>query len=194
MSVPPEIQEIVVAYSERLYLSPMKAEDAPLFAKWFNDPLCFGHSRDMSYQTTLEEQARWIETTNRDPTMRVLSVYLRENDQLIGDGGFINLDSENKTGEIGFLIGETQLWRVGLGKELRWMLCKYGFETLGLHNILGEHFSSNPVSLHNALKTGARLVGTRRRAKLLDGQHIDVHYTDMLAHELIKPQAKAKPS
>lgn len=180
----------VVAQSERLYLSPMKVEDAPYFVKWFNDPLCFAHSRDMRFLTSLKEQSQWIEQTNQDPSMRVFSVYLSAEDLLIGDGGFIHIDDAHKSAEIGFLIGETQYWRVGLGKELRWLLCDYGFKTMGLHNILGEHFASNPISLQNALKTGAKLMGTRRQAKLLNGERIDIHYTDMLPHELIKPKPK----
>ena len=186
----PKEKNTVIAQSERLYLTFMTVEDAPAFAKWYNDPDCFGHSRDMAYQTTVEEQTRWIQATNQDPTMKVYSVYYLPDDCLIGDGGFMHFDVANRTAEIGYVIGEKQYWRMGLGKELRWLLCKFGFESLGLHNILGEHYATNPISLHNALKTGSRLIGTRRESRFINGKHIDVHYTDMLAHELIKPPLK----
>lgn len=188
----PKEKNIVIARSDRLYLSAMRVEDAPLYVKWFNDPDCFGHIRDMAYLTNLQEQQLWIQNTNSDPTQKVFSVFYIPDDQLIGDGGFIHIDPENKTAEIGFVIGEKQYWRMGLGKELRWLLCKYGFEEMGLHNILGEHFDTNPISLHNALKTGSKLIGTRRESKILNGKWIDVHYTDMLPQELIKPELKKK--
>jgi RimJ/RimL family protein N-acetyltransferase len=180
----------VAARSERLYLSPLNAEHAAAYMRWYNDPEIFGHIREMAYQTNLEEQRRWVEETNRDPTQKVFSVFYIPDDRLIGDGGFMHINWEDKKAEIGLVIGEKKYWNMGLGKELRWLLCQYGFEVLGFHNILGEHFANNPVSLQNALKTGAKIMGTRRESKLHYGVWLDTHYTDMLPHELIKPNKK----
>jgi len=185
----PKEKNPVAARSERLYLSPLSTEHAATYMKWYNDPEIFGHIRDMSYLTNLEEQRRWVEDTNRDPTQKVFSVFYIPDDCLIGDGGFMHLNWEDKKGEIGLVIGEKKYHRRGLGQELRWLLCQYGFEVLGLHNILGEHFSNNPVSLHNAFKTGAKLMGTRRESKFHEGAWIDTYYTDLLPHELVKPKS-----
>jgi RimJ/RimL family protein N-acetyltransferase len=160
--------------------------------KWYNDPEIFGHIRDMSYLTNLEEQRRWVEETNRDPTQKVFSVFYIPDDKLIGDGGFMHINWEDKKAEIGLVIGEKKYWKMGLGKELRWLICQYGFEVLGFHNILGEHFANNPVSLQNAFKTGAKLMGTRRESKFHEGVWLDTHYTDMLPHELIKPARSSR--
>ncbi len=186
----PKPKNIVLARSERLYLTAIKEEDAPIFAKWYNDPEVYGHLRDMGYQTTPEEQRAWIRQTASDPTLQVFSIYFIPDDQIIGDGGFKNINLEDRIAEIWLIIGEARYRGMGLGKEARWLLCKYGFETLNYHNILGEHYANNPISLSNALKTGAKLVGTRREARLHEGRRLDVHYTDMLRHELIQPPKK----
>jgi RimJ/RimL family protein N-acetyltransferase len=181
-------KNIVAAKGERLYLSPMKMEDAAQYARWQNDPQVYGQIRDMNETITVEDQSRWMLETLQDPAQRVFSIYYLPDDKMIGQGGFKNLDTYDKSGEVWLAIGETSYWRQGLGTEARWLLCKYGFEKLGLNNILGEHYATNPVSLHNAKKTGARVIGVRRRCKWVDGEFIDATYTDLLPHELIKPK------
>ncbi len=177
----------VLAQSERLYLTPLHLDHVPYFVKWFNDPGVFGYQRDMGYQTTPEEQMQWVLESQRNPTQRIFSIFYHPENQLIGDGGFINLDFENRKGEIGLVIGEKQYWDRGLGAESIFLLCQYGFEALKLHNIMAEHFSVNPKSLPLFQKLGFKLIGTRRQSHWLGGQMIDVHYSDLIPKELIEP-------
>jgi RimJ/RimL family protein N-acetyltransferase len=177
----------VIARSERLYLTTMKVEHVPSFVKWFNDAEVFGHIRDMTYGTTAEEQTRWVLETNRDPHQEVFSIFYIPDDHLIGDGGFININLEDRKAEIGIVLGEKQYWNRGLGTEAVYLLCRYGFEKLQLHNIMAEHYSINEKSVHLFEKVGFKIFGTRRQSRRLGGRMIDVHYSDLLPQELIKP-------
>jgi RimJ/RimL family protein N-acetyltransferase len=188
----PKSKNLVLAKSERLYLSPLKVEDAPYLVKWFNDPEVFGHLRDMSYQSNLEEQKNWVLEVNRDPAQKVFGIYYIPDDQLIGDGGFIHINQEDRKAEVGLVIGEKQYQGKGLGAEALWLLCHYGFEVLKFHNILGENYADNPVAINNAKKIGLRYFGTRRQSRRIGDKVLDVHYSDMLPHELIKPELKKK--
>ncbi|MCC7344226.1 MAG: GNAT family N-acetyltransferase [Deltaproteobacteria bacterium] len=188
----PKGKNPVLYRSERLYLSPLSVDHAEYFVKWFNDPEIFGHLRDMTYQTHLAEQIRWVEETNRDPTQRVFSIFYIPDDQLIGDGGFMHINWEDRKAEVGLAIGEKKYQGMGLGAEALWLLCKYGFEELKLHNILGENYADNPIAISNARKIGLRYFGTRRQSRRIGDKMIDVHYSDMLPHELIKPEWKPK--
>jgi len=183
----PKEKNIVVAKSERLYLTPLHPDHAPSFQKWYNDPEIFGHIRDMTYQTTLEEQRQWVHETQRDQNQRIFSIFYIPDDRLIGDGGLMHINWEDRKAEVGLVIGEKQYQGIGLGAEALWLLCHYGFEELKLHNIVGENYANNPIAIANAKKIGLRYFGTRRQSKWLNGEWIDVHYSDMLAHELIKP-------
>ncbi len=178
---------IILARSERLYLTPMKVDHAADFVRWFNDPEVFAQMRDMRHQTTLDEQVRWILDTNRDTTQEVFSIFFAPEDRLIGDGGFINIHYEDRKAEIGLVIGEKEFWNRGLGAEAIWMLCRYGFDRLNFNNIMAEHYSINKKSLHLFQKVGFKYMGTRRQSKWLAGQWIDVHYSDLLEPGLIKP-------
>jgi len=180
----------VLMLSDRLYLTPCREDHADKFCQWLNDPEVYGHLRDMSEVFRVEEVKLWISQIGPDPSQEVFALYYLPEDQLIGNGGFKHLNHQDKTGEIWIVLGEKNYWRQGLGTEARWLICKYGFEKLGLKNILGEHYEINPVSLHNAKKTGAKPMGTRRKSKWTGEKYVDVHYTDMLPEDLVKPEKK----
>lgn len=180
----------VLVKSERLYLSPMKIEDAAILAKWQNDPEIYGHIRDVRKKLTVEGQVQWIKNVQADPCQEILNVYYLPEDKLIGNGGIMHINWEDKKGEVGMAIAEKAYQGMGLGAEALWLFCHFGFEVLKLHNILGENYSNNPIAINNAKKVGLKYYGTRRESKWHDGKFIDVYYSDMLPHELIKPEIK----
>jgi Acetyltransferases, including N-acetylases of ribosomal proteins len=188
--MPKKPKNIVIARSTRLYLSDFGAQYAPQLQKWLHDPQVYGHLRDLSQTLTLEDQLYWIQLANKDPTLKVYSIYYIPDDRLIGYGGFKNINAEEQIAEIWRIIGEPEYQGRGLGTELYWLLCDHGFRELGFQNILAEHFSNNPASWETAMKCGAKRMGTRREARWLNGQWLDVHYTDILPEELVRPPLK----
>lgn len=180
----------VIARSPRLYLSDFGLSYAEALQKWLHDPKVYGHLRNLEEKLTLEDQIAWINFTARDPTLKVFSVHYIPDDRLIGFGGFKNINTEDQVAEVWRVIGETQYHGRGLGTELYWLFCDYGFKQLGFKNILAEHFANNLISMETAMKCGAKKMGLRREAKWLGGQWFDAIYTDLLPHELIKPAIK----
>ncbi len=182
----------VLIRSERLYLSPLLPYHAGALTKWFNDPAIFAHQREMNWMITIEQQRAWIEKINKDPTQRNFAIYYIPEDELIGYSSLIDMNPQDGTAEVGLAIGETQYQGKGLGAEALWLTCKYGFEELQLSNIMGENIDNNPIAIANAEKIGLKRYGTRRLAKKIGEKFYDVHYSDMLPHELIKPEIKKK--
>jgi len=188
----PKSKNIVLAKSERIYLTYLKEEDAPVLLKWFHDPSIFAHIRDMHYHSDLDEQARWVRQVNQDPAQKVFAVYYLADDRLIGDGGFVNINYEDRKAEVGLVIGEAEYHSRGLGTEMLWLMCKYGFEVLKLHNIIYESYAENEISLKTALKVGFKFMGKRRESRWLAGHFQDVNYSDLLVGDLLKPEWKPK--
>lgn len=180
-------KKTVLCRSPRLFLSPVELEYAPQMTQWYNDPKVYGHIRDMNEVITVQDQEAWIKTLRTSQVESVYAIFHISDDAFIGVGGFKNISMEDKFAEIWRVLGNTKYWGGGLGTELFQLLCLYGFETLGYQNILGEHYANNPASLASAKKAGATFMGTRRKARLLNGERWDIHYTDILPHELIKP-------
>ena len=188
-----EMKNPVLYRSERLYLSTVSEEYADDFVRWINDPEIFGHMRDMSYSTNLEEQKLGISQLLQDPTQRAFNIFYVPDDRLIGNGGFKNINWEDGRAELGMLIGEKKYQGMGLGTEACWLVCKYGFEEFKFHNILSEIYENNEISMQMVKKIGFHFVGTRRRSRRLADKMLDVQYFDLLPHELIKPEWKPKP-
>lgn len=188
--MPKKSKNIVLARSPRLYLSDFGTQYAPQLHKWLHDPKVYGHLRDFSQPLTLEDQVHWINQANRDPGLKVYSVYYIPDDRLIGYGGFKKIIAEDHIAEIWRIIGEPEYQGKGLGTELYWLLCHHGFNDLGFENIMAEHYANNPASWESAMKCGAKRMGTRREARWWNGQWLDMHYTDILPEELLKPPLK----
>jgi len=176
-----------VAFSHRVYLTHLTTMHTPAATRWFNDPDIWGHLRDITALTSAEQMEQWIQHVQKDDSFRLYAIYLKQGDVLIGYGGFTHFNEEDRTAEVGLTLGEKQYHGRGLGSECLWLLCKVGFEELKLHNILAENYADNPVAIHNARKVGFRFYGTRRQSRRIGSKVLDVHYSDMLPHELIAP-------
>ncbi len=174
----------VLIRTKRLYLSPISLSDAEVYHRWYHDPQIYGHLRDLSFYCSLEDYRAWLESLAGDEQQRIFSLYYLPEDKLIGNLGFKYIDFENRSAEMWWVIGESQYWGRGLGSEAYLLLARYGFAGLGFHSLVAEHNVENPASLKNALKGGARFLGTRRQCKWVQGQWIDAHYTDLLPQDL----------
>jgi RimJ/RimL family protein N-acetyltransferase len=181
----------ILARSERVALTPIGLEHAPLMVRWRNDPAIFGHIRGHIEKTDLPEQERWIASLAANPRDRVLIILLADSDEPIGYGGFMHLEPEDGTAEVGWAIGERERHGQGLGSESLWLFCRYGFEALGLHNIMAEHYADNLISARALARVGFRRYGTRRESRCIEGRRLNVHYSDLLRHELLDPRPSA---
>lgn len=191
---PKKIDLPVLASSKRLSLTPLHPNQALSFVKWFNDSEVFGLMRDMDRATNVEEQVQWILESGRDARQQIFAIYHRPDGELIGDGGFINVNFEDRKAEIGIVIGEKKYWGRGLGTEAIRLLCEYGFDRLRLHNIIAEHYAINPKSLHVFKKVGFQPFGTRLQSRWIGGRLIDVHYTQILPGGLRDDLTPPSPS
>ncbi len=173
--------------SSRLRLVEIEETHASLLMRWANDPVVSSHLHDTSYPTRLEDQLTWIKDVKQDPYQKIFMLEHIAHQKIVGYGGLMRLNGEDFTAEVGLAIGEKEYWKQGLGTESAWLLCRYGFRVLGLFNIQAEHYALNVASLRTFQKIGFRYYGTRRLARLLAGQRWDVHYSDILFHELLEP-------
>lgn len=164
---------------DRLYLSPINIEDAEIYTKWLNDKEIsdnLGSSRMIS----LEYEKEWIRK-NRDAYN--FAIVLRESDKLIGNCGFSNIDTINKTATLGIFIGDKDEQNKGYGREALKCLLDYGFNTLNLNNIMLTVFAYNERAIKTYKKIGFKTFGVRRASQYYDGKLYDVIYMDILKDE-----------
>ncbi|MBQ9071937.1 MAG: GNAT family N-acetyltransferase [Bacilli bacterium] len=167
---------------KRVYLSPMCVDDAPKYVKWMNDFEVTDGINGSQRVVTLESETEWIEKNNKDSNYQ-FAIVKQENDELIGNCGFNNLDTINGKATIGIFIGEEENRNKGYGSEALELLIGYGFDYLNLNNIMLEVFSFNEGAIACYKKIGFKEIGRRREAYIRKNIRYDDIYMDILRSE-----------
>jgi ribosomal-protein-alanine N-acetyltransferase len=95
-----------------------------------------------------------------------------ETGRLVGVVG-LHVDAEHRRAEIGYWIG-LPFWGRGFATEAALAVTDYGFETLELERIFGQHFAENPGSGRVLEKAGFSYEGLLRGHVLKWGERKDV--------------------
>ncbi len=98
-------------------------------------------------------------------------------------GGAKLADIAGRTATFAIAIGEKECWRKGCGTEATRLVLDYGFNALGLHNILLTVHSYNERGRRAYRRAGFREIGRRREVIDRGGRLHDLVYMDCLATE-----------
>lgn len=167
---------------ERIYLSPMCVEDAEKYVEWFCDFKLTDGTGKSACLMNVEAEREWIEEKLKNQDLQFAIVSL-ENDELIGQCGFNEINYQNRTGTVGILIGEEKNRSNGYGAEALKLLLDYGFRYLNLNNVMLTVKSFNERAINCYKKVGFREFGRRRESYFLNGKYYDDVYMDILAEE-----------
>lgn len=166
---------------ERLYLSPMNADDTEIYTKWLNDPAVSVNLGNYGMMISLFSERKALEDMVSGG--QNFAMVLHEGDTLIGNISLMDVDHLNRKATAGLFIGEAEHRGKGYGTEALRLLLSYGFRTLNLHNIMLRVFSDNLQGIACYKKAGFREFGRRREAKFKNGSYVDEVYMEILDTE-----------
>ena len=109
----------------------------------------YAEVRSNSFQyflLNMTDQKKWFDRISRQGADRIMFVITNKKMLPVGVCGLINLDFENKSGEIAIMLDEKNR-KKNFGSESLRLLVKYGFEQLRLHRIVAEVFEFNDASI-----------------------------------------------
>lgn len=167
---------------KKVYLSPMCLDDAYKYVKWMNDSKVTDGLNGNQNLITLESEKEWIEKNNRNGNFQ-FAIVKQDNDELIGNCGFNELDTINRKATIGIFIGEEENRGKGYGYEALTLLISYGFDYLNLNSIMLSVYSFNENAIACYKKVGFKEIGRRREAYLMKNKRYDDIYMDILREE-----------
>ncbi len=163
----------------RLQFVPVEREKHfELQYRWFNNPA-------VTQWTDIEEFP--LSPKGVDTYLNNIELY-HENPSTILfaveklDGTFIGLCDirdihyRNQYGEIGYIIGDTNQWGQGYGKEIVGMLIKYAFDMLNLRTLTAKVLSPNLASMKILEKHGFSKCGHIPSYIWRRGEYRDVFY------------------
>ena len=166
---------------DRLYLSPVSADDAETYVKWMNDKAVTDYFHQHSRVVASKNELKWLFEPGSD--IQRYAMVLLDGDVMIGCISLQNIDHLDRNAFIGIFIGEEEHRSKGYGAEAIRLLLDYGFKTMNLNNIMLSVDADNFAGVACYKKAGFREAGRRREWVFKNGKYIDVIYMDILARE-----------
>lgn len=106
-----------------------------------------------------------------------------ENNELIGNMGFNNINELHKTAVLGIMLANEKYQHKGYGTEAMNLLLDYGFSLLNLKNISLNVFEYNEIAYNLYKKVGFKEIGRMRKAVELGGKRYAIILMDILHEE-----------
>lgn len=170
---------------DRLFLSPKGTSEEELekFTEWMNDFQITDYVGRSSQVFTLDIEKEWLEKASKDNKNKLFNIVELNNNKLIGTIGLENINSAQRSAELGIFIGDSEFRGSGYGTEAIKLLLEYGFKYLNLHSIRLSLISINERAHKCYLKCGFKDVGYNRDRFFVNGKYYDMLHMDILENE-----------
>ena len=161
--------------TDRLILRPMRMSDAKDVYAYARDPEVSRHVL-WSAHTSLSQSRAFLRSAIRqyrrgEPGS--FAIVLKASGRMIGTVGFMWIDREYKSAEVGYSLGRAY-WNRGIMTEALRAVVAYGFDQLGLNRVEAQHETDNPASGRVMAHVGMQYEGTLRQRVKNKGKFVDV--------------------
>lgn len=167
---------------ERIYLSPINMEDIEQYTKWINDSGISDNLGNSSQLYTPEKEKEALEGMVK--TGYNFAIIRFEDNQLLGNISFFDINQINRSAQCGLFIGEKENRNKGYGQEALKLLLSYGFDTLNLNNVMLKVFAFNKAAIACYKQVGFKIIGERRNAYFIGGEYHNEIFMDILTGDL----------
>ncbi len=115
------------------------------------------------------------------------AIVSKEDSHMIGTIGFTRIDTQNRVGEIGYVINPKYAGH-GFATEAGRLVLKFGFEKLGLNRIEARYMVENTASRRVMEKIGMTYEGTARSLMFVKGKYRDISICAITRDDYLSPQ------
>jgi RimJ/RimL family protein N-acetyltransferase len=181
--MPERAEPVLNVQGDLVALGPLRRELLELYARWANDFEAMSMVGSIVRPLTLDDEQAWYERIVGDEHLARFTIYVRDGLRPIGTTSLYAIHHANRTATFGIMIGERDCWGRGYGTEATRLVLDYGFNVLGLHNIMLGVRSWNVRGIRAYRRAGFKEIGRRRQAIRLGGRVYDEVLMDCLASE-----------
>ena len=148
----------------RPFEDPLTEEEIDRIYRWSSDESVLRWSGGAPTELTREEFGSRLRTDHKsESSNRRPFLILTRSGVLIGRVGIFGIDWVQKQGELGIVIGESEYWGKGYGRDTIHTLLRHMFETTSLDSINLFTFEDNFRAQRCFAACGFKPVGTGRR-------------------------------
>jgi RimJ/RimL family protein N-acetyltransferase len=174
--------------SPRLWFRSPEQADVPRITRWINDPAVRKHLATRVFPLSQHAEEEWVRRVTSNPTQAAADAVVLLFGPLgtetpIGSTGFHSLNWIVRRAEWGILIGETEHWNQGYGREVARRMLQYAFQELNLNRVELRVNSANAAGIKAYEAAGFRREGVLRQAAWVDGRHEDILIMSVLRQE-----------
>ena len=135
-------------------------EDLQQRVDWMNNPLVY-KSMHFNVPVLIDRTIEWY-NRNQQREDRVDCAFYDEAGEIVAFGGITSINKEVGKGETYIFTNPDALHR-GIGTRAMRLLCKYGFETVGLNKLYAYTNEDNAASIGLHKKVGYEIEGHLRQ-------------------------------
>ena len=171
--------------SKRLILRSYEDGDISDLVEGLNNIEVAKWMAGVPFPYTEKDAKDFIERTkNNDENSKIeLAIVLKENNELVGNIGFNNVDLIHRSAALNIIIGEEEKRGQGYGKEAIKLLLEYGFNNLNLNNVMLKVYSFNRGAIKMYESLGFKKFGTRHNSYYFKGKFYDEIQMEILKEE-----------
>lgn len=161
--------------TERLILRPMRISDARDLYEYARDPEVSRHVLWDAHQSVFQSRQflRAAIRQYRKGLPGSFAIALKESDRMIGTIGFMWVNVDHKSAEVGYSLSR-DYWNQGLMTEALRAVIAFGFDELRLNRIEAQHDTDNPASGRVMDHVGMQFEGIMRQRLKNKGKFVDV--------------------
>ena len=161
--------------TRRLILRPLRMRDAEDLYAYARDPevsryVLWEAHRHIGESRQFLRSAIW---QYRKGLPGSFAVTLRDSGRMIGTVGFMWVNTDHRSAEVGYSLSR-DYWNRGIMTEALRAVVAFGFDTLRLNRIEAQHELDNPASGRVMAHVGMRYEGTLRQRLRNKGRYVDV--------------------
>lgn len=144
--------------TSRLWLRPLKEEDAPGAFLWTGDPKVSWYMRYETHES-LEDTKQWLREEEKQLESDLLydfGFHKKDSDELIGSGG-LTFNQQQGIWELGYNL-RRDCWNQGYGTEAAAAILSFAENTLHIHRVMARRAKDNTASGRVLEKNGFSFV------------------------------------
>ena len=184
--------------TDRLILRPLKMSDAADMFAYAGDEEVARHVMWDAHRSLADSRAflRGAKRQYRLGLPASFGIVLRETGRLVGTIGFMWINTDHKSAEVGYSLSRP-LWNKGLMTEALRAVLRFSFEALRLNRVEAQYEADNPASGRVMEKAGMRFEGVLRQRLYNKGRFVDIRLYAILrgdeaARRLLDTQKETK--
>jgi len=169
------MSDIIFIETTHLILRAPEESDIPFLVSWINRQEMRNFLLVRTPYSTGVERA-WVESLTKQsmpPRDIVFVIVEKQSKEPIGMISINLIDWINRRATTGSYIGDPSNRHKGFGREAKWAVLAYAFETLGLHKIDSQTNADNQASQKCLISCGYTQEGVRREEFLIAGKRVD---------------------